>query len=108
MSSLIKSMYNNRILNKEIRKKEVKFNKEIRFTKVLTKYSTEYNNIIFIQQLCSKLCMDKKDLISFFLYLRKDKSVEDIYEMFIAENYDISKLDIARLYRYIDNFYKIV
>ena len=109
MSSLIKSMYNNRILNKEIRKnKKVYFNKEIRFTKVLTKYSTEYNNIIFIQQLCSKLCMDKKDLLSFFLYLRKDKSVEDIYEMFVGENYDISKLDIARLYRYIDNVYQTV
>ena len=52
--------------------------------------------------------MDKKDLLSFFLHLRKDKSVEDIHEIFIAENYDISKLDIARLYRYIDNFYKII
>ena len=39
---------------------------EVRFTKVLTKYSTEYNNLLFIQKLCQKLGIDKKDLFGFF------------------------------------------
>jgi len=76
--------------------------KNIRFTKVLTKYSTEYNNTIFIQTLCNKLVMDKKDLFSFFIKLRKNKDIEEIFSFFSDENYDISKLDISRLYRYID------
>ena len=41
-------------------------NNNIRFTKVLTKYSTEYNNIEFIYDLCKKMDMDKKDLMTFF------------------------------------------
>ena len=73
---------------------------EIRFTKVLTKYSTEYNNSIFIQDLCQKLSLDKKDTFSFFLDLRTKHTDEEIYTMF--EFYDITKLDINRIYRYLD------
>ena len=47
MSSLIKIIYNNNILFNNI--KEFNNIDEIRFTKVLTKYSTEYNNTIFIK-----------------------------------------------------------
>ena len=46
--------------------------------------------------------MDKKDLFSFFIKLRKNKDIEEIFSFFSDENYDISKLDISRLYRYID------
>ena len=109
MTSLIKSMYNNRIINKDIRNnRDIKMRKDepIRFTKVLTKYSTEYNNVIFILSLCNKLSMDKKDLFSYFIYLRKNNDIETIFEIFNSENYDISKLDIARLYRYIDKYYE--
>jgi hypothetical protein len=80
--------------------------KNIRFTKVLTKYSTEYNNTIFIQTLCNKLVMDKKDLFSFFIKLKENKEVEEIFSFFYDENYDISKLDISRLYRYIDKIHE--
>ncbi len=104
ITSLIKTFYNNRILHKDILKNKVEKIKEIRFTKVLTKYSTEYNNTIFIQALCNKLMMDKKDLFSFFLHLKKNKTVEEIYELFVKENYDITKLDIARFYRYLDKY----
>ena len=104
ITSLIKTFYNNRILHKEILTEKVEKIKEIRFTKVLTKYSTEYNNTIFIQALCNKLTMDKKDLFSFFLHLKKNKTTEEIYELFVKENYDITKLDIARLYRYLDKY----
>ena len=126
MTSLIKTFYNNRILHKEIlldtqkieettqkieettpkiEETNKNYDGEIRFTKVLTKYSTEYNNIIFIQNLCNKLMMDKKDLFSFFIYLKEKYPIEEIVELFVNENYDISKLDIARLYRYLDKYY---
>ena len=69
MSSLIKTFYNNNIFHNNFKK--FKIPNEIRFTKVLTKYSTEYNNGLFIQNLCKQLNMDKKDLFSFFLFLKK-------------------------------------
>ena len=122
MSSLIKTfhcnkMYHdeientntNRINDKELNKelnKELEFHKEkyipteIRFTKVLTKYSTEYNNSLFIQNLCQQLGLDKKDTFSFFLELRTNHTDDEIYSMF--DSYDINKLDINRMYRYLD------
>ena len=104
MTSLIKTMYNNKLFHESnIPKNNIK---NIRFTKVLTKYSTEYNNTIFIQTLCNKLVMDKKDLFSFFIKLRKNKNIEEIFTFFSDENYDISKLDISRLYRYIDKIHE--
>ena len=55
-----------------MKKKRKNYNpQDVRFTKVLTKYSTEYNNSLFIQNLCKQLNMDKKDLFSYFIYLRK-------------------------------------
>jgi len=109
MSSLIKTFYNNYLLHKELDKKnkKAKYNPtDVRFTKVLTKYSTEYNNSLFFQNLCKQLNMDKKDLFSFFMKLKKENTVEDIIELFDNDNYDINKLDISRFYRYID-FLKI-
>ena len=103
MSSLIKTFYNNNLFHKNIGVNSKFKPKEIRFTKVLTKYSTEYNNSLFIQNLCKQLNMDIKDMISFFMNLRKEKSPEEIYEMFDVNNYEISKLDINRIYRFLDN-----
>ena len=105
MSSLIKTFYNNYLLHKELNKKnkKKKYNPtDVRFTKVLTKYSTEYNNSLFFQDLCKQLNMDRKDLFSFFMNLRKEHSIEKIIELFDNDNYDINKLDITRFYRYID------
>ena len=102
MSSLIKTFYNNKLYHEAFSKKP-KFNpSEVRFTKVLTKYSTEYNNYLFIQHLCFTLAMDQKDLFAFFLNLRQDKSEEEIYGL--LENYEINKLDINRIYRYLDKY----
>ena len=109
MSSLIKTMYNNRLLSNFNHKKKKSFNPEkVRFTKVLTKYSTEYNNMLFTQSLCEELNMDKKDMFSFFLHLRKTNSIEEIYEIFNNENYNINKLDINRIYRYLDSYLSVV
>jgi len=104
MSSLIKTFHNHKIYHDTIKKKPVYNPAEVRFTKVLTKYSTEYNNSLFIQNLCQQLGLDKKDTFSFFLELRNNHTDEEIYNMF--ESYDIGKLDINRIYRYIDKYTK--
>jgi hypothetical protein len=105
MSSLIKTFYNNKIYHDTFPENNNKFKpSEVRFTKILTKYSTEYNNIIFIYELCQKLDMDKNDLLSFFQELRLVHG-EEFYNKNgckIFEDYDINKLDIKRIYRYLD------
>ena len=104
MTSLIKTFYNNKIYL-ESSLKRPKFNPaEVRFTKVLTKYSTEFNNNTFIQSLCQELSMDVKDLLSFFVNLRDNNNGEPSEEYLsnLFENLEISKLDINRIYRYID------
>jgi hypothetical protein len=111
ISSLMKTFNNNRLFHltqTELCEKPT----DIRFTKVLTKYSTEYNNIEFIYDLCQKMDMDKKDLISFFQELRlfyADKKLDVINDILVLnslekvfETYDINKLDIKRMYRYLD------
>ena len=102
LCSLIKTFYNNHLYHQAFAKKP-KFNPtEVRFTKVLTKYSTEYNNSIFIQNLCMQLSMDQKDMFAFFLTLRKQYSEEEIPRL--LETYEITKLDINRIYRYLDKY----
>ena len=104
MSSLIKTFKNNNLYHSYFKKK-VKYNPvEVRFTKVLTKYSTEYNNSIFIQNLCQQLGMDKKDIFSFFLNLKNKYTDNEL--LLIFENYEINKLDINRIYRYLDKYTK--
>ena len=117
MSSLLKIFYNNKIFHETINSntnssntnssnsqtvKKMKLNDEMRFTKILTKYSTEYNNSLFIQNLCQELGLDKKDMFGFFLTLKTKNSIDEIYNNF--ENYEISKLDINRIYRYLDKY----
>ena len=104
MSSLIKTFKNNKLYHETFSKKQ-KYNPlEVRFTKVLTKYSTEYNNSLFIQKLCQKLAMDKKDLFGFFIDLKNNR--EDAEIVNLLENYEIGKLDINRIYRYIEKYIK--
>ena len=101
MTSLIKVFYNNSLLHNSLNIKNNKNNKiNVRFTKVLTKYSTEYNNSIFIINLCQILNFDKKDLISFFYRKMKLADINLVYEE--LENLEINKLDINRIYRYIN------
>ena len=110
MSSLMKIFNNNRLFH--LMKSEKSEIQDIRFTKILTKYSTEYNNTEFIYDLCQKLDIDKKDLISLFQELRifylskkmdiiNDANVLNLLEK-VFETYNINKLDIKRIYRYLD------
>jgi hypothetical protein len=120
MSSLIKTFYNNKLFHDTFPESHNQFKpNEVRFTKVLTKYSTEYNNIIFIYNLCQEIEVDKKDLVTMFQELRlfnqyidnqnkefakgnKDFIVQEFDIENIFENSNITKLDIRRMYRYLD------
>ena len=104
MSSLIKTFKNNKLYHDTFEKKRVA--SDIRFTKVLTKYSTEYNNYTFIQNLSQQLGMDKKDLFCFFLHIKKIYNDDENALLQLFENYEISKLDIQRIYRYLDKYTK--
>ena len=102
MSSLTKTFGNNHLYHSMFPKKPNFNPSEVRFTKVLTKYSTEYNNTTFIQYLCQQLGLDTKDMCTTFLHLRNTLSEEDIQQL--LDPYSISKLDISRLYRYLDKY----
>jgi len=114
LTSLIKTFKNNMHYHNNIKNKyaqgiiktnsTAKVNTEIRFTKVLTKYSTEYNNSLFVQKLCQKLGMDKKDMFGFFIDIKGKYSESEI--LHLLENYEILKLDINRIYRYLEKYTK--
>ena len=48
--------------------------------------------------------MDKKDLFGFFIDLKNNS--EDNETITLPENYEIGKLDINRIYRYIEKYIK--
>lgn len=97
--------------------------KDIRFTKILTKYSTEYGNMIFLYFLCEEMGMEKKDVIAFFQELRLffkpspgttktsggTKGIEFDTPQVISEmekifqpNHNINRLEIRRMYRFLN------
>ena len=87
---------------------------ELRFTKVLTKYSTEYNNHLFLSNMSISLQLDHKDLLAYFQDLRlmhgsdHHPLSETTHETFPAavlfklEKFNVSKLDMKRIYRFLD------
>lgn len=104
MSSLIKTFKNNKLYHETFPDAQKYNPTEVRFTKTLTKYSTEYNNATFIQTLCQQLVMDKKDMFAFFIELREKNTDEEIYQL--LETHEITKLDVNRIYRYLDKYTK--
>lgn len=68
---------------------------EARFTKVLTKYSTEYNNYVFLRDLCQNMLIDKNDLLYYFL---ENKS-KDLSKL---EQYEVTTLNINRMFKFLD------
>jgi replication factor C subunit 1 len=107
MSSLMKTMHANHLYHQHA----LPALADIRFTKVLTKYSTEYNNSLFLASLSQSLHLDKKDMIAFFQSLRlryghdfaeHNERLTQIHALHFSEKTDITKLDIKRLYRYLD------
>jgi len=98
LTSLMKNINSNHVFNEKV---EIQDINEIRFTKILTKYSTEFNNINFIIKLCQKLGLDRKDLIK--LFNEKHKLITDDDYLYLEDRFDIKKLDVSRLVRYIEN-----
>lgn len=107
MSYIMKLMCNNRILHAQPALVKKGKTGDIRFTKVLTKYSSEYSNNNFISLLCQKLGLDKKDMLCFFQefrYFYHDMtSSENLNKLEkYLDGYDICRLEIKRIYRYLD------
>jgi hypothetical protein len=128
LSSIIKIYNNNNFLFNEPNQ-NYSVLKNTRFTKILTKYSTEYNNYIFISEMSQKLNIDINDLFTFFIIfkcfilnainndhelqesndniikhipIQTIKSFEKIINLKI-----LTQIDINRLYRYIENVYNL-
>jgi hypothetical protein len=97
-SFLIKIINNNKILF-ENRKDDTKrvTDEDIKFTKILTKYSSEYSNVKFINKLCMKFNIDIDDLFLFSNILYNDYDDETKIE----ELYDIKALELKRIYKYL-------
>lgn len=116
MTSLIKTFANQALYHRTYGKGELLLPKpaEVRFTKVLTKYSTEYNNQLFLYNLCQQLDMDKKDVVAFFQELRfiygDDFLNTDAFHVVeqLFEETEVCKLDIKRMYRFLDKSVKPV
>lgn len=133
MSFKIKVVYNNKIFHDFIDRYKIRNlvkSNNIRFTKILTKYSSEFNNYTFIISMCLSLEIDRKDLMLLFSKIKNncinntnniidkritnkritDKRITDknIYNTnntkiidFLIDKYNISILDINRLVKFI-------
>lgn len=110
MSSLIKTFHNNKLLHDAFPTLRDKYKGPVRFTKILTKYSTEYNNLLFLYNLCQELNLDRKDLVAFFQELRlvygQDAELGSEDTLVLFENTSVTKLDMKRMYRYLDKTVK--
>ena len=105
ISFKIKVIYNNNIFHNYIEKNNIKNNvklNNIRFTKILTKYSSEFNNYTFINNMCQNIDIDKKDLMLFFTIIKNNYTQENINYLF--NKYSITILDINRFIKYISIF----
>lgn len=115
MSTFIKTFHNNYLFHRFFERRpskemaEIRGMRDVRFTKILTKYSTEYSNQLFLYMLCQEMDMDKKDAVAFFQELRmyygadfvnRADLINDAEKIF--EDTKIGKLDIKRAYRYLD------
>jgi len=115
MSTFIKTFHNNYLFHRFFERRplnemaEIRGMRDVRFTKILTKYSTEYSNQLFLYMLCQEMDMDKKDVVAFFQELRmyygadfvnRADLINDAEKIF--DDTKIGKLDIKRAYRYLD------
>ncbi len=76
----------------------------IRFTKILTKYSNEFNNFVFFQTIGEKMGLDRKDIYYFFMKLKTQTPMTKTN--LVADNNPLSReniscMDIKRIYKFI-------
>jgi hypothetical protein len=99
MNYIIKLFQNNNILTSNNLLKKINL-EDIIFTKILTKYSSEYNNYIFIYNLLQSFLIDKKDILTLFYNLDKNFETNEI--IYKLENYNVTKLEIIRIVKLIN------
>ena len=100
---IIKIYFNNLILHKHKLLKSINQN-DIIFTKILTKYSSEYNNYNFIFNSTQKYSLNKKNLF-LYIYSKKNQCDEcdEDNETFVNED-DESKLLNNRILKLISQY----
>ena len=108
LNFIIKILKNNNIINKCKNENKLIKNinckdEDVRFTKILTKYSTEYNNTTFLNNICNELGYNMKDTFNYFLYLFENYQDNEIVNF--LENYNISELDINRIKKILNYHY---
>lgn len=100
LSFYIKTFKNNQILAENthrITNSSVNY-RDLRFTKILTKYSTEYNNRVFFSKIINSLNADKKDVL---IWAYKHIKLNSPHEP-ILEKFPITKLELNRLMKFIN------
>ena len=104
ISFKIKVINNNLLFHNYIElyniKNNIKLN-NIRFTKILTKYSSEFNNYTFIINMCQAIDIDKKDLLLFTYIIKNNYNQNNLY--YLTDKYNITILDINRLIKLVSN-----
>ena len=95
----IKILYNNFLLYKYNLLNYIDYD-DIDFTKILTKYSNEYNNYIFLNTLYKKLLISKDEMYTLFYKDKEKNTLDNIINYYNI--YNINKTDILRLYRFIE------
>ena len=108
MSSIMKTFSTNHIFHKNknniiCKKKEILDKQEIEFTKILTKYSNEYSNMLFLQNMCETLMLDKNDLFSLFYMINKEEDNREDYIKSLEEEHSITSLEFNRMIKFVNN-----
>ena len=98
-NNILKIMYPNHIVKANV-SPLIKV-KDIRFTKILNKHNIEHNNITFLTSMSNKFLLERNKLIDYVIHLRKYPiELEDA-----LIKYDISSIEISRMFKYIDSIY---
>jgi hypothetical protein len=99
LSFYIKTFKNNQIIheNPSLIVSSNKDCNDLRFTKILTKYSTEYNNRVFFSRILTELNSDKKDVLS---WIYKHNLIGTPQEVMLRQ--PLTKLELNRLIKFVN------
>jgi len=104
MGSLIKTFTNCKIYHEAFPATEFDEQMPIRFTKILTKFATEFNNMFFVNLiLCQKMGVNKQTMCVYLLNLKNLMPMDEIYQL-MMDKYEIKKLEVNRIYRYLSKY----
>lgn len=97
LSSILKNVCTTHALRHTAKRGPVCPPRDTRFTRVLTKYSLEYSNMKFIQSMCSRMGLSKKDLHNVW---KRSLAASDGGTAF--DDLGLTQLELNRLGRYFD------